>query len=102
MIREPLIFELSAEGKRAFSLPQLDVPERKDILKNVSLREEVEGFPQVSEVEVVRHFTRLSQTNHCVDIGFYPLGSCTMKYSPKINEKIASFYGFTSSHPFAF
>ena len=102
MIRELLIFELSAEGKRAFSLPKLDVPERKDILKNVSLREEVEGFPQVSEVEVVRHFTRLSQTNYCVDIGFYPLGSCTMKYSPKINEKIASFSGFTSSHPFAF
>lgn len=99
MIREPLIFEISAEGKRAFSLPKLDVPEKKEILRNIPLRDEVKGLPQVSEVEIIRHFTRLSQTNHCVDIGFYPLGSCTMKYSPKINEKIASFSEFSSSHP---
>jgi glycine dehydrogenase subunit 2 len=101
MIREPLIFELSAKGKSAFSLPKLEVPEKKEILRNIPLRAEIEGFPQVSEVEIVRHFTRLSQTNHCVDIGFYPLGSCTMKYNPKINEKVASFSEFTSSHPFA-
>lgn len=101
MIREPLIFEISAQGKRAFSLPRLDVPLRKEILKNIPIREEIEDFPQVSEVEIIRHFTRLSQSNHCVDIGFYPLGSCTMKYSPKVNEKIASFSEFTSSHPLA-
>lgn len=101
MIREPLIFDISDKGKRAFVLPELDVPSREDILEGLSLRDEIEGFPQVSEVEIVRHFTRLSKTNYCVDEGFYPLGSCTMKYSPKINEKIASLPGFVSSHPLA-
>jgi glycine dehydrogenase subunit 2 len=101
MIREPLIFEISEEGKRAFSLPELDVPLKKDILRNLPSRDEIEGFPQVSEVEIIRHFTRLSQINHCIDIGFYPLGSCTMKYNPKINEKIASIMEFHSSHPVA-
>jgi len=101
MIREPLIFEISAKGKRAFSLPELDIPSKKDILRNIPLRDEIEGFPQVSEMEIIRHFTRLSQTNHCIDVGFYPLGSCTMKYNPKINEKIASFSEFNSSHPYA-
>ncbi len=101
MIREPLIFEISGKGKRAFSLPELDVPSKKDLLRNLPVRDEIEGFPQVSEVEIVRHFTRLSQTNHCIDVGFYPLGSCTMKYNPKINEKIASLLEFNSSHPAA-
>ncbi len=101
MIREPLIFEISGKGKRAFSLPELDVPSKKDLLRNFPARDEIEGFPQVSEVEIVRHFTRLSQTNHCIDVGFYPLGSCTMKYNPKINEKIASLLEFNSSHPAA-
>ena len=68
MIREPLIFELSGEGKRGFRLPPLDIATKKDILAGVPTREKIEGFPQVSEVEIVRHFTRLSQTNHCVDI----------------------------------
>lgn len=101
MIRELLIFELSDKGKRAFRLPELDVPVREEAAKNLPLRREVEGFPQVSEVEVVRHFLRLSRTNFCVDEGFYPLGSCTMKYSPKINEKIASLSQFLCAHPFA-
>jgi glycine dehydrogenase subunit 2 len=101
MIREPLIFEISDEGKRAYALPKLDIPEKKDVLQDVRTRKDVEGFPQVSEIEIVRHFTRLSQTNFCIDIGFYPLGSCTMKYNPKINEKIASFPGFSHSHPFS-
>jgi glycine dehydrogenase subunit 2 len=101
MIREPLIFELSAKGKRAFAFPKLDVPPNNEILKGLPTRKEIRGFPEVSEVEVVRHFTRLSQTNHCVDIGFYPLGSCTMKYNPKINEKVASSFEFLSSHPLA-
>ncbi|MFQ6069959.1 MAG: aminomethyl-transferring glycine dehydrogenase subunit GcvPB [Candidatus Aminicenantales bacterium] len=99
MIREPLVFDISAPGKRAFSPPPLDVPENSEVLKGIALREDIEGFPQVSEVELVRHFTRLSQTNHCVDIGFYPLGSCTMKYSPKVNEKVASMPEFVSLHP---
>ena len=101
MIREPLIFEISEKGKRAFSLPELDVPEKKDILKNLPLRKEIMGFPEVSEVEVIRHFTRLSRTNYSVDEGFYPLGSCTMKYNPKINEKVAAILEFISSHPYA-
>ena len=101
MIREPLIFEISAQGKRAYALPRLDVPETKDALAGLPVRTEIPGFPQVSEIEIVRHFTRLSQQNYCVDIGLYPLGSCTMKYNPKINEKVAALPGFTESHPLA-
>jgi len=101
MIREPLIFEISGKGKRAFSLPELDVPSREDILQGLPVRENIEGFPQVSEVEIIRHFTRLSKANYCVDEGFYPLGSCTMKYNPKINEKIAAISEFVFSHPYA-
>jgi glycine dehydrogenase subunit 2 len=101
MIREPLIFELSDEGKRSFSLPELDIPVKEGLLEDNLLRKDIDGFPQISEVEIVRHFTRLSQTNHCVDTGFYPLGSCTMKYNPKINEKIASLQSFLSSHPYS-
>lgn len=99
--REPLIFELSGEGKRGFFLPPLDVPENKEILKTIKVRSDIPGFPEVTEPEIVRHFTRLSQTNFCVDTSFYPLGSCTMKYSPKINEKIASLPCFLNCHPLA-
>lgn len=101
MIREPLIFEISGKGKRAFSFPPLDVPPKKELLSNVPLRQDIEGFPQVSEVELVRHFTRLSKTNYCVDEGFYPLGSCTMKYNPKLNERVASLPEFVWTHPFS-
>jgi len=99
MVREPLIFEMSSKGKSAFRLPSLDVPEKKQVLTGLPLRTEIEEFPEVSEVEVVRHFTRLSKTNYCVDEGFYPLGSCTMKYNPKINERIAALAGFLHTHP---
>jgi glycine dehydrogenase subunit 2 len=98
-IREPLIFELGAPGKSAAALPPLDVPEKKDLLKGVAVREDIPGFPEVSEPEITRHFTRLSQKNYCVDLGIYPLGSCTMKYNPKINEKIAGMPVFAGSHP---
>jgi glycine dehydrogenase subunit 2 len=101
VIREPLIFEISSPGKTAVKLPELDVPEKKDLLPGVPLRENIKGFPEVSETEITRHFTRLSQMNYCLDFGFYPLGSCTMKYNPKINEKIASLPCFTSTHPLA-
>jgi glycine dehydrogenase subunit 2 len=101
MIREPLIFEISEPGKRAYALPKLDVPETANALTGLPVRAAIPDFPQVSEVEVVRHFTRLSQQNYCVDIGFYPLGSCTMKYNPKINEKVAAMPGFTAPHPLA-
>jgi glycine dehydrogenase subunit 2 len=101
MIREPLIFEISDKGKRAFELPKLDVPAQADILAGLPIRTEIPDFPQVSEPEITRHFTRLSQQNYCVDIGFYPLGSCTMKYNPKINEKVVGLPGFALSHPLA-
>lgn len=99
MNREPLIFEISSETKKGFTLPRLDVPEKNEALAGLPLREGINGFPQVSEVEVVRHFTRLSQANFCIDTTFYPLGSCTMKYNPKINEKIAGLAEFQNSHP---
>jgi len=101
VIREPLIFEISSPGKTAFKVPELDVPEKKDLLAGLPLRADIEGFPEVSETEITRHFTRLSQTNYCVDLGIYPLGSCTMKYNPKINERVASLPGFTQAHPLA-
>ncbi|MBN1271283.1 MAG: aminomethyl-transferring glycine dehydrogenase subunit GcvPB [Candidatus Aminicenantes bacterium] len=101
MIREPLLFDISEKGKRGFRLPELDVPGDPSLLKGLPLRTEIEDFPQVSEVEVVRHFTRLSKTNYCVDEGLYPLGSCTMKYNPKINEVIASMKPISYIHPYA-
>jgi len=96
---EPLIFEIGARGKTAATLPPLDVPETKDLLAGVPLRREIPGFPEVSEPEITRHFTRLSQKNYCVDMGIYPLGSCTMKYNPKVNEKVAGLAPFAASHP---
>lgn len=101
MIRELLIFEISGKGKAAYSLPHLDVPADEELLKNIRTRKEIRGFPEVSEVEIVRHFHRLSRANYSVDEGFYPLGSCTMKYNPKINEKVAVLPSFLLAHPYA-
>jgi len=100
---EPLIFELSSPGRKAYSLPALDVPDRslEDLLPKGEIREKAPELPEVSEVDLIRHYTRLSQLNHGVDIGFYPLGSCTMKYSPKINEEVANLPGFTDIHPYS-
>ena len=99
---EGLIFEKSSPGKRAFELPPLDVPEA-DLAKvlGTSYRDEgVEGFPEVSEIEVLRHFTRLSTWNYAIDLGMYPLGSCTMKYNPRVNEFVARFEGLATEHPY--
>jgi glycine dehydrogenase subunit 2 len=95
-----LIFERSVPGSCAFSLPEGDVPpvELKDSLQGF-LRESEPILPEVSEVEVVRHFTELSQKAFGVDSGMYPLGSCTMKYNPKINEWAARLPGFADLHP---
>ncbi len=100
---EPLIFEVSSPGRRAYSLPELEVPDVSldECLPSRELRTEAPELPEVSEIDLVRHFTRLSQLNHGVDIGFYPLGSCTMKYNPKVNEEAASLPGFTDIHPYA-
>ncbi|MFY9471065.1 MAG: aminomethyl-transferring glycine dehydrogenase subunit GcvPB [Bacillota bacterium] len=99
---EPLIFEISKPGRKAYSLPALDVPAKSidELLPQGELRKQPAELPEVSEVDLVRHFTRLSQLNHGVDIGFYPLGSCTMKYNPKINEYAANLPGFNRIHPY--
>ncbi len=99
---EPLIFEQGGRGRRGYSLPQWDVEEveANHLVPPDLLRKDLEGFPQLSEVDVVRHFTRLSQWNYGVDSGLYPLGSCTMKYNPKVNEEIARMNGFANIHPY--
>ena len=98
---EPLIFELSAPGRQGYSIPNLDVPEQDitALLPAESLRTRPPDLPEVAEPSVVRHYTRLSQLNHSIDTGFYPLGSCTMKYNPKIHEVVAALPGFRSIHP---
>jgi glycine cleavage system P protein (glycine dehydrogenase) subunit 2 len=97
---EPLVFERSGQGKRGYSLPPLDVPETVAIPEAL-LRAEVEGETQVSEVEIARHFTRLSRLNFSIDQGLYPLGSCTMKHNPRLNEEMARLPGFAAAHPLA-
>ena len=99
---ESLIFERSPPGKRAYQLPPLDVPavDPKDALGAENVCEELDGFPEVSEVEVVRHFTRLSTYNYAIDHGMYPLGSCTMKYNPRVNEAVAALDGLRWVHPY--
>jgi glycine dehydrogenase subunit 2 len=96
MAVEPLIFELSRSGRRGIRFPAADVP-TTEIPKAIQ-RDRLD-WPEVSEIDVVRHFTRVSQKNHAIDINFYPLGSCTMKYNPKINEAVARYSGFASAHP---
>jgi len=98
---EPLLFERSRPGREGFSLPASDVPdvEPSEHLPPEALRDAIPGLPELSEVDVVRHFTRLSTWNAAVDLGLYPLGSCTMKYNPKVNEKIARLPGFANAHP---
>jgi glycine dehydrogenase subunit 2 len=93
---EPLLFELSSPGRVGCRLPELDVPEAS--LPEKYLRQAL-PLPEVSEREVVQHFTRLSQLNFGVDTGFYPLGSCTMKYNPKLHEEMARLAGFAEIHP---
>ena len=96
ILNEPLLWERGKKGRRGFSMPERDVP-------SSPLSAEMTGdgpdFPDLSEIEVVRHYTRLSTWNFGVDTGFYPLGSCTMKYNPKINEKLAGLWGFAGAHP---
>ena len=102
MKEKKLIFELSQPGRRGDALPQCDVPEQdiNRLIPQDYIRESEPQLPEVSEVDAVRHFTALSQRNHGVDSGFYPLGSCTMKYNPKVNEDIARFDGFSKVHPY--
>jgi glycine dehydrogenase subunit 2 len=93
---EPTIFELSSPGRTGIAFPPLDVPSAR--LPDSLLRADL-PLPELSEVDVVRHFTALSKFNYAVDAGLYPLGSCTMKYNPKINEDVARLPGFAHAHP---
>jgi glycine dehydrogenase subunit 2 len=97
-----LIFEKSRPGRTATTIPKSDVPEVviESIINKNLIREDVD-LPEVAEVDLIRHYTQLSKRNFGVDVGFYPLGSCTMKYNPKINEEAAKLSGFTSLHPYA-
>lgn len=98
---QPLIFEMTKEGRIGYSLPDLDVPEidLAELFPEELVRDEAADLPEVSELDIMRHYTALSKRNHGVDSGFYPLGSCTMKYNPKINESVARFPGFANIHP---
>lgn len=97
---EPPIFERGGEGRLGVTLPEAGgAPALDDVLPAELRRDDLDGFPEVSEVDVVRHYTRLSRRNTAVDLATYPLGSCTMKYNPRINEGVARIPGFAEAHP---
>ena len=99
---EGLLFEISSPGKKGYQLPDLDVPPVNpgEALGAGNVRAGIEDFPEVSEVEAIRHFTRLSTQNYGIDLGLFPLGSCTMKYNPRINELVARTPGLAWAHPY--
>ena len=101
IFEEPVVFELGSPSRKAYSLPNCDVPEinLETLLPAHEIREPIEELPELTELDVVRHYTRLSQWNFSIDTNFYPLGSCTMKYNPKINETLARLPGFSGHHP---
>lgn len=97
---EPLIFERSEAGRIGYSIPADDLTDFDySIDPKLQLRDEISGMPEVGELDMVRHYSRLSQWNYSIDLGMYPLGSCTMKYNPKINEEMAALDGFAGLHP---
>ena len=98
---EALVFEKSSPGKRAYKLRPLDVPEVDPAaLLGDTHRKEPGELPELSEIEIIRHFTRLSTWNYAIDLGMYPLGSCTMKYNPRVNEVVARIEGLAEAHPY--
>src|SRR5947199_6222552 len=98
---EGLIFEKSSPGKAAWKLPPLDVPEVDSAeLLGAAERTDMGNMPEVSEIEIIRHFTRLSTWNYAIDLGMYPLGSCTMKYNPRVNEVVSRLEGIANGHPY--
>ena len=98
---EGLIFEKSSPGKKAYKMPPLDVPEVDPAeLLGDQAREDLGNMPEVSEIEIIRHYTRLSTWNYAVDHGMYPLGSCTMKYNARVNEYVARLMGLAEAHPY--
>src|SRR6476469_2710441 len=98
---EGLIFEKSSSGKAAWKLPPLDVPEvDAGGVLGAAERKDLGHMPEVSEIEIIRHFTRLSTWNYAIDLGMYPLGSCTMKYNPRVNEAVSRLDGIANAHPY--
>src|SRR4051812_3235321 len=98
---EGLIFEKSSPGKSAWKLPPLDVPDVDTAkLLGKSERKDLGQMPEVSEIEIIRHFTRMSTWNYAIDLGMYPLGSCTMKYNPRVNEVVSRLEGIANGHPY--
>ena len=99
---EALIFEKSSPGKNGYQLPPLDVPEvdAASAARRRRAREDLADCPKLSEIEIIRHFTRLSTWNYAIDLGMYPLGSCTMKYNPRVNEFVARLEGIAEAHPY--
>ena len=99
---EALLFERSSPGKRGYQLPPLDIPavDPASTLGVQNVRAEIPDFPEISEVEAIRHYTRLSSQNYAIDLGLYPLGSCTMKYNPRVNEYVARIEGLAWAHPY--
>src|SRR5581483_167601 len=98
---EGLSFEKSAPGKKAYRLPPLDVPDvDAGALLGEAQRSLNAQLPELSEIEIIRHFTRLSTWNYAIDLGMYPLGSCTMKYNPRVNEFVSRLEGIAEAHPY--
>src|SRR5271170_757808 len=98
---EALVFEKSSPGKKAYKMPPLDVPEVDPAsLLGEAARADLGLMPELSEIEIIRHFTRLSTWNYAIDLGMYPLGSCTMKYNPRVNEFVARLDGIATEHPY--
>ncbi|HEY6491093.1 MAG: aminomethyl-transferring glycine dehydrogenase subunit GcvPB [Terracidiphilus sp.] len=98
---ERLVFEKSSAGKKAYRLAPLDVPAVDPVtLLGNTLRSESAQLPELSEIEIIRHFTRLSTWNYAIDLGMYPLGSCTMKYNPRVNEFVSRIEGLAEAHPY--
>src|SRR6201997_4888007 len=98
---EALVFEKSSPGKKAYKMPPLDVPVvDPQVLLGGAARADLGLMPELSEIEIIRHFTRLSTWNYAIDLGMYPLGSCTMKYNPRVNEFVARIEGLADAHPY--
>src|SRR6185312_17045247 len=98
---EALSFEKSAPGKKGYKLAPLDVPEADPVaLLGDTARIDEPTLPELSEIEIIRHFTRLSTWNYAIDLGMYPLGSCTMKYNPRVNEFVSRLEGIAEAHPY--
>src|SRR5580658_1623938 len=98
---EELVFEKSSPGKKAYKMPPLDVPAVKPAeLLGAAWRDKAAELPEIREIEIIRHFTRLSTWNYAIDLGMYPLGSCTMKYNPRVNEAVARVEGLANGHPY--